>query len=193
MLFINNFASTAKTNTRNEIRLVNELTKIPGIEIDTIRTYWVPVTRNGCTSKELEASFKWHDMPIRIVNTPQGTTEVIFDESAIGEIYWDASTGRHISRYLDDCNIKLQKYIVDTISMVFFRISEKNTVIRMHDVVTINECKIMAEKAEITYIYSDGSKGTILCKNQFGQLIDRESIRTYEISKFIKRNYIVKD
>ena len=189
MLFINNFASTVRTNAKNEIRLVNELTKVPGIDIDTIRTQWGEISRNGRGSKELTVSFEWHGFFVKTENTPQCTTEVFMNHTRIGEIYWDAYTGHHTSRYTDNSLSSLQKYIVDTLGKVFFKVSEKRTLIKMQNVLSINGCKIMAEKAEITYICEDGRKGVVISKDPFGQVIDELGSPHLD---FIKKNFIIK-
>lgn len=193
MLFIRNFTSTTKTNARNEIRLVQELAKIPHVEVTSIETLWSKVTRNNCTWKGLTTTFNWHGFEIRMENTPQYTTEVFMENVYIGEIWWDAYTGYHRNKYASGSS-QIQKNICDILEKVLFNISEqKNVVLRMRDIITINECKVMAEKAEIRYTYPDGRKGMLLAKDQFGRLTDNVEAPTFDILKFIKKNYVVID
>lgn len=193
MLFIRNFTSTTKTNTRNEIRLVQELAKIPHVEVRSIETLWSKVTRNGSTFKELTITFNWHGFEIRMENTPQYTTEVFMENVYVGEIWWDAYTGYHRNKYASESS-QIQKNICDILEKVLFNISEqKNVVLRMRDILTINDCKVMAKKAEIRYTYPDGRKGMLLAKDQFGRLTDNVEAATFDIMRFIKKNYVVID
>jgi hypothetical protein len=200
MNFMNNYKSIIRDNARTEIRFVNELSKVPGVDKNSIRSNWEFRKEKdsfiGTTigKKELNISFSWHDYTISIITHCDETISIYENDRELGTVYWSVEYGYLASRYANPIEMKKWEiYLVDTLLKIVGRVGRCTEHIEYRTECTYNGYEIIADRARLvvknikTDKMTDIIGHTITGGNWWST--DNEFA---DIIRFIKKNFVRK-
>lgn len=195
--FMNNFRICALDDAKHEIKLVNEIHKIPGVDEGSIKSYWSydQYEDLACgagirtTSKQIHVNFGWHDHNIEIYTTGSQLFAVKADGNLIGDIMWDAKDGSHRTTYSNDLK-KWEKWIMEALAKATFRISNRGSKFAMHTDITFGDDRIWVEGSRIMFTDKNGKTVDIAGNSVWGSFWWCDYYMKYV--EFIKRNFLRK-
>ena len=200
--FMNNYKSIVIGDARTEARFVNEITKVPGVELESIRSNWEFIDERDSImknithgKKELKIEFKWHDHKIMILSHYDDCISISADGKDLGVVYWSVEYGYLSSRYANPIEMKKwEVYLVDSILLkIVGRVGRRCEHIEYRTSCTYDGYEIIADRARIiAKNITAGEMHDIIGHTITGGIWWSNDYKYSDLIRFIKKNFIRK-
>ena len=202
MNFMSNYKSIVMGDARTEARFVNEITKVPCVELESIRSNWEFIDERDSImknithgKKELKITFKWHDHKIMILTHYDDSISISADDRELGTVYWSVEYGYLSSRYANPIEMKKwEVYLVDTILLkIVERVGRRTEHIEYRTECVYDGYQIIADRARlIAKNVKTGEMHDIIGHTITGGIWWSNDHKYSDLIRFIKKNFIRK-